>query len=37
MFRHICTFALAENVNSRVARQQLQDCVNNKEVLFTYL
>jgi hypothetical protein len=37
IFGHIYTFALTENVNSRVARQQLQDCVPSKEVLFTYL
>jgi hypothetical protein len=33
-FRYIYTFALINN-NSRVMRQQLQECVNSKGILFT--
>jgi hypothetical protein len=35
MFRHIYTFALAENNNFRAMRLRLQDCVNSKGILFT--
>jgi hypothetical protein len=35
MFRYTYTFALAESNNSRAMRLQLQDCVNNKGILFT--
>jgi hypothetical protein len=35
MFRHIYTFALAENNNSRAVRLRLQDSVNSKGILFT--
>jgi hypothetical protein len=35
MFRHIYTFALTENNNSRAMRLQLQDCVNSKGILLT--
>ena len=35
MFGYIYTFALTKNNNSKVMRQQLQDCVNSKGILFT--
>jgi hypothetical protein len=35
MFRHIYTFALAKNNNSRTVCLRLQDSVNSKEILFT--
>jgi hypothetical protein len=35
MFGYIYTFALTKNNNFRVMRQQLQDCVNSKGILFT--
>jgi hypothetical protein len=35
MFDYIYTFALTRSNNSRVMRQQLQDCVNSKGILFT--
>jgi hypothetical protein len=34
MFRYIYTFALTNN-DSRTMRQQLQECVNSKGILFT--
>jgi hypothetical protein len=35
MFRHIYTFALTDNNNSRAMRLRLQDSVNSKGILFT--
>jgi hypothetical protein len=36
-FNYICTFGLTEGKNPSVARERLQDSVNNTGVLFTYL